>query len=89
MVRKLSLCLAVLPTLGFGACTTSQPAPYDDLPVLAGKQDSGRFCLKETGTHLRLPADRCAGIGRSYSREEIVGTGAAETGGVVRRLQLY
>ena len=88
MVRKLSVCLAVTSMLGLGACTTPLPAPHDDDAVLIGSKDPGRYCLRETGTHLRLAADQCAGMGRSYSRAEVLGTGAADVGGVVRRLQL-
>jgi len=41
-------------------------------------------CVADTGS--RIPQDACAGIGRSYTQEEIQRTGAVDTGQALRLL---
>jgi hypothetical protein len=43
-------------------------------------------CTHETGSRLPPKKDGCAGVGRSYSKDEISSTGATTAGGALRLL---
>jgi hypothetical protein len=43
-------------------------------------------CTKDTGSRLRRNTDGCAGVGKSYSSDDIFRTGSSNPGGALRHL---
>jgi hypothetical protein len=66
--------------LALAACAGAPPR--DTTKSAAATAPAG--CVGETGS--RIPQDACAGIGRSYTQEEIQRTGAVDTGQALRLL---
>ena len=71
------LALALAACAGAPPRDTTKSAAAAAATVPAG-------CVGETGS--RIPQDACAGIGRSYTQEEIQRTGAVDTGQALRLL---
>ena len=60
----------------FGCATPAQNGKAN--PSLAKATDP--TCLTETGSRISAGADKCRGIGRSYSNEDIQRTGQTSAG---------
>ena len=83
-MKKLAGLVAVLV---FTGCA-GQVAPDTHSPKLAAYPE--RYCLRDTGTNLRLPEGQCAPAwGRVYTREELDRTGGANLGDSLAHLLPY
>lgn len=73
----------LLATMVLGACASAPPA--STTAKAAGRSDPN--CLRETGSRIPPKPGHClSGPGRSYTREDIAGTGASTLSGALRRL---
>jgi hypothetical protein len=81
---KSSLLAACL--LGSVAFATNVAIADDAKPAAAkAKPDAPKVgCTHETGSRLPPKKDGCAGVGRSYSKDDIDRTGAVTAGGALR-----
>ena len=52
----------------------------------AGKDSSQEFCVRETGSRIKMQEGKCIGPGRTYTREELERTGAIDTAEALQRL---
>jgi hypothetical protein len=76
--------VAALLTAG---CAT---APTEEAKLAASnaaKRDAAKaFCVQDTGTRIKHTKDQCLQSGRTYSRDELEGTGAFDAAEALRRL---
>jgi len=72
--------------LGSVAFATTVALADDAKPAAPkAKPDTPRVgCTSETGSRLPPKKDGCAGVGRSYSKDDIDRTGAVTAGGAMR-----
>ena len=73
--------------LPLAACTTpsaTREAPKSASLALAPARNPG--CVPDTATRIPLKEADCAGFGRTYTQEEILRTGASDTGQALRLL---
>ena len=69
--------------LALAACAGAPPRDTTK-SAAAAAATAPAGCVGETGS--RIPQDACAGVGRSYTQEEIQRTGAVDTGRALRLL---
>jgi hypothetical protein len=83
MLKSSLLAACLLGSVAFATAVSfaddAKPAaakPKPDKPTVG--------CTQETGSRLPPKKDSCAGVGRSYSRDDIDRTGAVTAGGALR-----
>ncbi len=64
-------------------CATSPSVQPRVGPPTSGNNGT---CLKDTGSRIAADASTCSGIGRSYSSQDIVSTGATTAAGALQQL---
>ena len=82
-----------MPILGIGACLVlalvacTTPSATREPPtsaLLAPARTRG--CVPDTATRIPVTQAECAGFGRTYTQEDLLRTGAADTGQALRLL---
>jgi hypothetical protein len=69
------------------ACATVAPTPTRDVARAASLATApGRGCVSDTATRLPVRPEDCAGFGQTYTREDILRTGAHDTAEALQRL---
>ena len=83
MLKPLLTGATVLLTLA--ACTTVSP-PGEVARTAALAPAAARGCVAVTATRLPVKPEDCAGSGQTYTREDILRTGAHDTAGALQLL---
>lgn len=89
MHHKISLLALVIALVFLSGCAgLSQPGPESAKETVSNAELPHRYCLRETGSRIRLQEGRClTGIhGRVYYLNDIERTGAVTLGGALRAL---
>jgi hypothetical protein len=81
MLKPLLTGATLLLTLA--ACTTVSPT--GEVARTAALAPA-RVCVSATATRLPVKPEDCAGLGQTYTREDILRTGAHDTGGALQLL---
>jgi hypothetical protein len=79
----LALCL-----LGSGVVAANVAIADDAKPTSPQAKPAApnHGCTRETGTRLRRNTDGCAGVGKSYSKDDVFRSGASNPAGALRLL---
>ncbi len=80
---KTVLTASILLTLS--ACATVSPSGEVARTASLARTPS-RSCVSDTATRLPVRPDDCAGLGQTYSREDLLRTGTADTASALRLL---
>jgi hypothetical protein len=78
-----SLVITACLTASAVACTTSPGTRTEPKAAAVGLD---RTCIRDTATRIPLRPSECAGLGRTYSGEDIQHTGATDVGQALRLL---
>ena len=82
MLKRLLTGAALVPLLA--ACATESPGLAAQLAARASRPMPG--CVPDVATRIPVKADECGAFGRSYSRDDLQGTGSADPAGALRLL---
>jgi len=80
--------LIVAGLLGSAAFATNVAMGDDAKPTTpqAKPAPAKNGCTHDTGSRLRRNTDGCAGVGKSYSKDDLFRTGEPNAGGALRQL---